>query len=834
MPNVKKPSFSLNNSSVFFGLNEVDFIFLGLFFLAGLVVFKTFESSKFLPLFHLLICSLSLVFLRVNFRRHTVRDFLSRILSRRVQVMYPKITHQFDLKAHRFWVFENLSLVTAFEVDGIDPERDDLEDVSRLLTQFALSLDPKITLKINLSSQWVFSSKDTLSSSRREELSEIGFSREKITMSFETQIGGFTQLIKTLLRRKSYHLEESYGLSLLDGFHLEHLQELGLQCLPLKKPPVLNAKGDFLRILKAGIEISPEILGIVKFQGPTPTPLNLGSLHSLRQQIPEPYQISLKVRKMPSSLSELLLRRKSSQGLSGGDKISAQKYYDSEDLLEKVALERESLFNYELYVILPRVSEESIREDSKLVVHALKPLGAFALETFGSFNCYKSLLPGNFHHLSFKERGDILSLYFPLLGACKRREKKTQSLNGMDQNVESSHSLLLHRRDHSLDSIDLFDRRYDAFSTIICGKTGSGKSVLTNLLTRALLHDSRIHIIKVDVGGSHSKETESLGGREFRLSLDQPSEMNPFLCLKEGVHESSISVLSNFLNVLMTEEGEMTLSKELRAEVERALFLYAEGDKRNKGEVLSIDGFLKESKDLPRRSLLYRWAKGGIYQNALMSGHQKEDPSRILSQDDCRLRYYNFSDIHQASDVDFGQGGFSLVMAQFNLEMIRLKNKKLVFIADETPFFIKRCFPFFKFSTANVRKFGGAFISISQKSTDLIVQNDQGIIENSPNRLLFSVDGDRGEFQERFQLSNDKMKELENLTREQKRFSEVLFQDKFGSRIFRIILSPEEYWSFSSTREDNELIESLVKSVPRLTRHEAIRILSLERKAQDS
>jgi hypothetical protein len=162
---------------------------------------------------------------------------------------------------------------------------------------------------------------------------------------------------------------------------------------------------------------------------------------------------------MPSSLSELLLRRKSSQGLSGGDKISAQKYYDSEDLLEKVALERESLFNYELYVILPRVSEELIREDSKIVIHALKPMGAFALETFGSFNCYKSLLPGSFHHLSFKERGDILNLYFPLLGACqKEREQKTQSLNGMDQNLEDNHSLLLHRRDHSLDSIDLFAR----------------------------------------------------------------------------------------------------------------------------------------------------------------------------------------------------------------------------------------------------------------------------------------------------------------------------------------------------------------------------------------
>jgi hypothetical protein len=41
-----------------------------------------------------------------------------------------------------------------------------------------------------------------LSSSRKEELSEIGFSQEKITMSFETQIGGFSRIDQDSLEKK--------------------------------------------------------------------------------------------------------------------------------------------------------------------------------------------------------------------------------------------------------------------------------------------------------------------------------------------------------------------------------------------------------------------------------------------------------------------------------------------------------------------------------------------------------------------------------------------------------------------------------------------------------
>ena len=82
---MKKPSYSLNDNSLFFGLNETDFILLGGIFLLSLLISKRFEGFEFFPIIHLMVSFLSLVFFRLRFRRHSIRDFLLRIVSKRVQ-----------------------------------------------------------------------------------------------------------------------------------------------------------------------------------------------------------------------------------------------------------------------------------------------------------------------------------------------------------------------------------------------------------------------------------------------------------------------------------------------------------------------------------------------------------------------------------------------------------------------------------------------------------------------------------------------------------------------------------------------------------------------------
>ena len=75
------PSYSLNNTALFFGLNETDFIFIGGLFL---IVLETFNKITFLPLFMLIGAVGCLSFLRLNFRRHILRDLFFHLITKRV------------------------------------------------------------------------------------------------------------------------------------------------------------------------------------------------------------------------------------------------------------------------------------------------------------------------------------------------------------------------------------------------------------------------------------------------------------------------------------------------------------------------------------------------------------------------------------------------------------------------------------------------------------------------------------------------------------------------------------------------------------------------------
>ena len=81
---MRRPSYTLNNSTLFFGLNEVDFIGLGGWFLAGLTISEQLGEFQFLPVVNLLISALCLILFRLKFRRHTTRDILLRLLTRSV------------------------------------------------------------------------------------------------------------------------------------------------------------------------------------------------------------------------------------------------------------------------------------------------------------------------------------------------------------------------------------------------------------------------------------------------------------------------------------------------------------------------------------------------------------------------------------------------------------------------------------------------------------------------------------------------------------------------------------------------------------------------------
>ena len=727
--------------------------------------------------------------------------------------MFPEVIDQIQIEGDWCFALDNGRIVTGYEVSFADLELGDLPLSYEAANRLFQSLSPKTLFRCFLLSKDSF--EDETMHSRRDAVSQIGYVENHLFFFFELEAGRASDLFRALKRTKEP--ERAFADRAMDlraGFDLTVLKAAGIEYRSIDRfqleRMLVRLSSEAAQVLSCAVDLGNSVNGIVRLTKQTSQPLSPVALGFLKDAIPLPYKVSVAVRRLATEASESLLRRRTNEAGSGTDKIAATRYQETQDALEEVALHGASLFQFEFLVELPRADESSVRRDANVVAQKLRPLGDVAIETFGVFPSFVAAQIGFLQHVSLLETDKALPAFLPLWTSGEASSFRSRP---------AKRSLALNRRDQSVSYVDVFDPSYDNYSACIFGRSGRGKSVLTNLLTRSLHFEEDTQIIKVDVGGSHTKETRALGGTEYQLRLNEPSGINPFSVFAEEPHSEEVcNVISSFLNVLLTEEGEHALSKGVRGEIERAVNQYS----ISRPLIPSVDDFLESSPGLPRRELLERWTSSGAYRNALKPIPQDAGQNAMAP----RLRYYNFSQIFQANDPDFGQGGLAAVMAQFNLDLMRLKGRKLVFIADETPFFIERCFSFFKFSTANVRKFGGSFITIAQKSSDVIVGGDAGILENSSMKFLFSIDGEREAFQRRLKLSDESLDQIESLRSEKGRFSEVAFVDSRGSRVFRIELTPEEYWAVTSSQADNEKLNSLMSAVKDLTLEEAIRCLA--------
>lgn len=468
--------------------------------------------------------------------------------------------------------------------------------------------------------------------------------------------------------------------------------------------------------------------------------------------------------------------------------------------------------------MLQRNSEADLRKDLQETLSTLSPLGDVMVETVGCAPSYIASLPGSPQHFTFTEFQPTSIAYLPLF-----------CFGGSEDQKSSPRTLVLHRQNGSLHLFDQFSDRFLAYNAIISGKSGSGKSVLANALTEGLLHDPKVHMVKIDVGGSYKKECSLFGGTEINFSLDKPSGINPFryatqLC---NVNDAT-DTLVKWLATLVREESEKTIPKSLLVTLSQVVKTYVQGTPN----MPSLDGFMQSTPSFPRKELLNRWINGGVYENAFSCSQEEVNPSTS------RYRYYNFESIQSAANSDYAEGVMAAVIAEINLEMFRLGNaancgKHLVLFCDETKFFIDRNSQFFLLTTANFRKFGHGVILITQKTDNFVIDNgngrqDSGIILNSPIRFFLEQDVDRDYLQDTFGLNNHHLRAVIDQPYRGKDYREFVLQDDTGTRLVRLYLTPREYWRVTSTREDNDKLVQLQKNVPGLTLEEAIECLAIQ------
>lgn len=715
--------------------------------------------------------------------------------------MLPKLKTIHEIDDLSIWQTTCGKIGTGFELIPCDLESEDYAQFSQRLSSFIKQLDPNTIARVHFESS--YSPKRIEGFSRAEAINQLGYKSNKFYF-YINHVGGdfnFESLKSFFIPKTEYSRELQSLLKLKDT-----ILHFGFKISPLSNEVIAKLFEYNLDLIKTtkSIESETESIGMIRLLKQSNTEIDHLSLNKVLSKI-QNFQVSVSFRTQSEAKTKILLEKKLKQLQSQKDISSITQANHTAESIQNQFSQGLRFVEFEFLVLFKRITQNELLNDMSSALTELNRFADFKIESYGLAESFVASHPGSLQHVTLLESDQAMSLHLPLFVK-----------NDTDQ-ILNSRALTLYREDQSLSHFDLFNPSYNCFNTLIIGSSGKGKSVLTGLLTQSLLTDQNIQIIKVDVGGSHSKECELFDGVEYKMKLNEPSGINPFDVIHIKASDSEkIGILSKFLSVLILENGETQFSKDLKSQIEESIQTYIGLLPENP----DLQDFYDQLKDFPRRNLLKRWVKGGVYESAF----KRTNSDGIISN---QLRYFNFSQVFEAADPEFAQAGIAAVLAQFNMDCISANGKRLVLICDETPFFIKTCFDFFKFSTANVRKYGHAVVLISQLSTDMIVNGDSGIIENSPQRFLFSTDGSLKEYQERFNLSDQHMKTMNELMSVPKVLSEVFLQSGSSGKKLKIQITPEEYWKLTTSQPDQQKIQKLRQAVPELKLSEALKCLSL-------
>ncbi|MGK5087911.1 hypothetical protein WDW86_10165 [Bdellovibrionota bacterium FG-2] len=709
-----------------------------------------------------------------------------------------------------------------FKVPIIDTEGSQFEAWFTSVQNLISRLKPGVTLRVI---QKTFrGSLGEFGGSRSDAIKRLGYLESEVFIGVETSGSmslSFLDWFRAIMGKKLLALKNQAAV-LRASVDFSALRTLGSSAL--NEAHLRHFFPSFCTDLvatKRGIDTGEGLIGVLRLSRQGVQGVDQRTLAVLREQLVAPYEISVVIRKLPDVRAQYILRRKRAQIAASKDTLAPRVYQTTDDLTAETSLSGKGLVELEWLLVLVRSSEKDLREDLEACARVLSDFGDVYIEVQGAAASFAATQLGADPHHMFFELDEVAAYYLPMFS---RGEEKYL-------NYSNARAVPLHRQDGSLYFFDLWRKGYDGANCIINGRRGKGKSVLANLISTALLNDPAVRMIKVDVGGSYTKECALVGGKHIQFNLAEPSGINPFALLNqtEFVQDAAV-ILSGFISTLLLESRETILTKEMLGSIEKAVLAYAE----SRPLAPSLPGFMAAAHDLPRRGLLERFSPGGVFSNVI-----KERPDGDVLNGDLASRYiyFNFERLQNAANEDFAQAVMAAVIAATNLEVLRAGDarrgakNRVVFFADETPFFIQRNGRFFKLTTANFRKFGHATILIAQTTRDFELvkeggETDYGILLNSPIRFLYQVDDDAAVFAERLALTPRQIAEIQALGRSDE-FREVFLQDELGGRVLRVAVTPEEYWRVTSSRSDNEKIEALLTAVPGLRLQEAIRCLSV-------
>lgn len=692
-------------------------------------------------------------------------------------------------------------MVTEFDINSIDLELTPHEQITTGLYNFLQNLPIGTRAKFRSRSQYSFKDDSQWDFQRKSAIEEIGAMEQSFSVCFEKKASPLSGLLSLYFKkgmRKDF-MRESL-LEFISSIDQSHLKALGIK----PNPRNIMFPRKTIRQAKDGLQIDGQYSAVLKLSRLGNYEASLDTLSYLKTLLPDQNEIVFCIERIDEKETQFLLNNKSKREESGQDLKSNQKYLEAQKAISEIDHEGKKLFRFEFTIILSFFTEEEMSQRSHEIRTRLAPLGEFTLENKGAFFSYLSTLNGTPSHVTHIEVTDRLFPFFPFISF------------GSSKSLSSSkRSFVFHREDLSLDQLDIFDSGYSNYSGIVIGKSGRGKSVFTNILQQSLLNDPNLRIILVDVKGSHTNTVKNLGGSVYKISSGSQTAISPFNFLRERPNKDIIEIVSDFLEKLLLEDHESSLLRQEQALLESSLVKYIE----SKPSQPSLDDYLRRIKSIPRQESLSRWAKGGIYEGVFSLYNPLDSQSRI--------HYFDFTNIVTAQKGGVGSAIMSAIMAHFNYLLLSKKtDEKLVFIADETPFFIRSCFSSFSLLMKNVRKLNGSLILIAQNLSDLVVDGNSSLVDQTEVRVFFSRDSDDQSFRSISGLSQSGIARLDSLSTVSGKYSQFLIKDPFGERLGRLILSKEEYFRSSTFAEDRKAIEQIASVFKIKDENLAIEILA--------
>lgn len=439
----------------------------------------------------------------------------------------------------------------------------------------------------------------------------------------------------------------------------------------------------------------------------------------------------------------------------------------SEETLERILVEKETLFEISMAVII-HGQEKDAKRDTKEIERLVSGIGnaGLYLETIGTKPVVKSHIPGN----------EILKVRkLPVL---------TENLAHLmplflDYSRENDRShLSLRSRCGEESNLNLFSKENLNYNSFICGASGSGKSFLMNAILTSSIRDHKdIRLCIFDIGGSYRKIVEKEGGQSKALSSQEAKHLiSTFL---KNSKATSGGFYQSFLEALCGSGSHLTHSHKVGIdELIRDLH----------GEPLKIERLVELAKRKEEKYFkdIAHWLKPHLELDKC------PDRKDLLDLIKGKVSSFDFKDLE--GDPLLQKATILLLSNLIWDDLKRGKHDKTLIVFDEVWRFFAQSKEFLEEMYRTLRKYGAGIVSITQNLSDYGDEAFAKMLFTNSFTKIFLQNGADAEFLRRsFDMEETDVTRATSVSSKKPEYSEFFALSPKISQVYRLYPTSDFY-----------------------------------------